>query len=218
MRLALRLQGALIIDRWGVIMSKKEVKYRNCACIIYPESCPDDFIGIIRSWQVPAFLSPLHSPDDEQKKPHYHLLVLLSGQHVEQYYRDLFSSIGGVGCLRVRDKTAYIRYLCHLDQPDKEQLNINDVVSFGGLDYSILCKNCVSDVYTVFDILKMINDYRISNFAELVDMCVSNNLGMLDTLLSKSSVIILVKEYIRDNNKRMYLSEYSKVKGEFYDC
>ena len=46
--------------------------------LVYDESAPDDWVGILRRSHCAFAISPIHQPDDECKKPHYHV-VFYSG-------------------------------------------------------------------------------------------------------------------------------------------
>lgn len=111
---------------------------RNWATIIYPESCPD-YMEKIGGMVITGFLSPLHSdPGEDEKterKPHFHLLVKFSSVKSQDQVLSIFQAAGFVGAERISDFRSYARYLCHLDQPLKKKYDIDQVVSFGGLDY-----------------------------------------------------------------------------------
>lgn len=119
-------------------------RYRLFACVLYPESLPEDFVEIIDSLHVKAFLSPLHDQDlnldtDEIKKPHYHLFLMFDGKKSVQQVYDMVHEALGVNFVEViQSCCSYARYLCHLDNgnvPWKRMYAIEDVKSFGGADY-----------------------------------------------------------------------------------
>ena len=59
--------------------SKRAKRSYYFATVIYPDSCPADFVDIIESWHVPCFVSPLHDQDkygDELKEAHRHVLLM----------------------------------------------------------------------------------------------------------------------------------------------
>ena len=66
---------------------------RNFSGVFYPESCPPDFQKVIEDFGVKCCLSPLHEPDEEQKKPHYHIVFLFSGnKNIEQVRQLIINS------------------------------------------------------------------------------------------------------------------------------
>ena len=122
-------------------MSEKRVdsRYRNFALIVYPDSAPVDWLDILSSFCVSAFVSPLHdsdvNPDGEPKKPHWHVMLMFEGKKSIDQVVGLISQLGGVGCQHVNSVRGYARYLCHLDNPEKYQYNQADVQCLSGADY-----------------------------------------------------------------------------------
>lgn len=116
----------------------RDTRSRNFATVVYPESAPEDWQDILARHCVPAFISPLHdrdvNPGGEPKKPHYHVVLMFEGKKSIPQVTEIFESIGGVGCEVVKSIRGYARYLCHLDNPEKAQYNIDDVRSIAS-DY-----------------------------------------------------------------------------------
>lgn len=115
-------------------------KFRNYACVIYPDSVDPNWKEIITQSHIPCFVSPLHdkdkNADGEPKKPHQHVILMYQSPHKPEQAKSIFESFGGVGCEIVKELRGYARYLCHLDNPEKERYSENDVLSFNGCDYS----------------------------------------------------------------------------------
>lgn len=112
---------------------------RNYACIVYPESAPSDWQEILTQQFVPAFISPLHkddvNPTGEKKKEHYHVMIMFDSVKTSEQAKELFNKIGGVGCDIIQSTRGYARYLCHLDNPEKAQYNVDEVLCLCGADY-----------------------------------------------------------------------------------
>ena len=64
-------------------MARDDYKTRNWVTIVYPESAPKDWRDKLREECIQAVVSPLHNadanPDGEQKKEHYHVMLLFDG-------------------------------------------------------------------------------------------------------------------------------------------
>ena len=120
--------------------SKTQVRTRNFATVVYPESAPENWQDILTQQFVPAFISPLHdrdiNPGGEPKKAHYHVMIMFDGVKTLEQAQSIFTLIGGVGCEVVQSTRGYARYLCHLDNPEKAQYNADNVKSLCGADYS----------------------------------------------------------------------------------
>ena len=108
---------------------------RNFATVVYPESAPFNWLEILSDQKVSAFVSPLHdkdiNPNGEPKKEHYHVLIMFDSVKTIEQALDLFKLIGGVQyCEQIQSIRGYARYLCHLDNPEKAQYNVDDINSF----------------------------------------------------------------------------------------
>ena len=61
----------------------KNIKKRNWAFVLYPESAPADWREQLQKTGLQCAISPLHdkdmNPDNTPKKPHYHVILTYSG-------------------------------------------------------------------------------------------------------------------------------------------
>lgn len=145
---------------------------RTYATIIYTESAPKDWQEILQEEHIPCHISPLHDKDINKdgtlKKPHYHVVLKFDGIKTRKQAEKVFKKIGGVGAEVVNSPRAYMRYLCHLDNPDKVQYPVEEVVSYGGADYDMYI-NTAKDIYTTI--------------GDIIDFCIANNIVCFADLL-----------------------------------
>ena len=77
-------------------------------------------------------------PAGTVKKPHYHVMIAWGNSTTFNTFSRIFTDIGGVvppwDHLEVMNVNSMYRYFAHLDDPDKAQYDINDVVLLGGFD------------------------------------------------------------------------------------
>lgn len=153
-------------------MANKIVKTRNYACVVYPESAPENWQQLLAENFVPAFISPLHdkdvNPTGEPKKPHYHVMIMFDNTKVPEQAMEIFNLIGGVGCEIVKSLRGYARYLCHLDNPEKVQYSVDDVRCLSGSDYHSVIGLAID---------------RYKAFQEMVDFCEGYNIVSFDHLV-----------------------------------
>lgn len=121
---------------------------RNWTAVLYPENLPEDWENLLDDAHVKWICSPLHdkdfNADGEPKKAHYHILLMFGVVKNEQQVSEMFKSIFGesetgsiIGVAkpeRVGDRGALIRYFAHLDNPDKAQYDVADIVGHNGAD------------------------------------------------------------------------------------
>lgn len=149
----------------NIIMKKDSGKARAWASILYQESAVPGWKEIIAEWHVPALISPVH--DKDEKKPHWHALLVFPAPVSHEYAKDLFAEIGGVGCEKVKSVRGYARYLCHLDEHGKKFLyDVKDVVEIGEIDYSTF----TNAPETADDMKKR----RLETMKEIMKFCVDN--------------------------------------------
>lgn len=148
---------------------------RNFACVVYPESAPENWQEILAGECIPAFISPLHNqdinPGGEPKKEHYHVVLMFDGKKSVEQAADVFTKIGGVGCEIVKSIRGYCRYLCHLDNPEKAQYNQCDVRALCGADYistiglAIDKYNALTEMEEFCDKYDVVSFYALSRYA-----------------------------------------------------
>lgn len=138
-------------------MAKKEDDNRKRAFAfeLYLDSCADDWMEQLKDTHLKILVSPLHDKckkkDGTPKKPHYHIEVLYDGKKSVDNVLDDFAGVGIANDYIevVASARGYARYLCHLDDPDKYQYDVNDVIALGGVDYFKLIAG-VDDKYAIF--------------------------------------------------------------------
>lgn len=180
---------------------------RNFACVVYLDSAPKDWLQQLQSEFVPAFVSPLHdkdiNPDGSLKKPHHHVLVMFDGVKTEKQWDEFRSKFGGVGTEIILSKRGYSRYLCHLDNPEKQRYNPQDVIELGGADYASAISRD-SDKYKIIDqMIEFISRNHITSYVQLMDYSRQFEPEWYHGLCDSCSYVIST-----------YLKEYRR---EFYD-
>lgn len=192
---------------------------RNFATVVYPESAPENWKEILEQEFIPAFISPLHNNDKnangEDKKEHYHVIIMFDSTKTENQAKEVFEKIAGVGCEKVNSIRGYARYLCHLDNPEKAQYNTQDVISLCGADY-LDTINLVTDKYKVLD--EMINfceKYNVTSFYLLSKYAFQHNESWRRILSDSGSVFM--REYLKskqwsaENNKMHIVNEDGEI-------
>ena len=171
---------------------------RNWATVIYDKTAIDK----INDLHSPCFISPWHDKDlnatGEAKKTHAHVLMNFDSVKSRDQVQEMCKQFGGVGCEYVQSNRAYGRYLCHLDNPEKAQYNINDVTVIGGLDYIELINSLADEFSTLYEILDYVLDNHVINFREFLLYCRSEKIDWYQ-LMFRHKHIFEVKEVIKAN-------------------
>lgn len=110
----------------------------------------------------------------KKKKEHYHWVVSFgnvkkSARQVLELIRDVAPTVKWaepVGNFR-----GYLRYLIHMDDPEKYQYDVNEIQAFCGCDLSPLWKiNKQQSNSATFEILNYCRSYGLYNWCDIVDM------------------------------------------------
>lgn len=168
---------------------------RNYACVVYPESSPDNWQDILTRQFVPAFISPLHDkdidPQNQPKKPHYHVVLMFDNLKSFEQAQSVFNAIGGVGCESVQSIRGYCRYLCHLDNPEKAQYNPEDVRSFCGADYNHVIGLAIDRLNAVDEMIDYIEANNVKSYRRLMLYAKNERRDWFRVLCESSTLVIM---------------------------
>lgn len=174
---------------------------RNFATIVYPESAPENWKSILEEEMVPAFISPLHDMDKnptdpatgiaEPKKPHFHVILAFETVKTIEQAEEIIKKIGGVGCKALNSLRGYARYLCHLDNPEKAQYDIDNVICLCGADYASTI-NLPTDKYSAIkEMIEFCRTEKIYLYSDLLDYCAINRSDWFRVLCDNGTMVIM---------------------------
>ena len=187
-----------------MIMPCKEVKRsQHWSIVFYPESAPSDYLDRLQKSIVPWALSPLHQPDADISKPHFHIVFKYSSlKSLEQVQSDFGwlrpKSDGStdIYVMRVESIKGMIRYLIHADQPNKQQFSSPSDIVAHALDIDPYFSNSSDDsLRLVAEMCSYIRDFHVISFSKFVDIALSYNPDWVKFLMSRSAHII--SDYIK---------------------
>ena len=171
---------------------------RNWTIVVYPESAPDNWRDIIDSWHIEWVESPIHdsdlNADGEKKKEHYHVLLMFGGVKTYEQIVELIQPINCPIPKRVHNCKALVRYMAHLDNPDKVQYDITKVISHGGVDVADLLKPSSSERYTyIREMQTWCNEHGIVEFNDLFDYAAIERFDDWYPLLCDSCTFVMTQ-------------------------
>lgn len=156
-------------------MAEKNVKKRNWAFVLYPESAPEDWRERLQKTGLPCAISPLHDRDvnatGEPKKPHYHVMVFYQGPTSYNVVKRLTDGLNQPIPQVVEQVRGYYRYLTHMDNPEKAQYPASEIMTLNGFDIGDFVEMSKSEVLKVCRaLLDYIRENDIMEYADLMDM------------------------------------------------
>lgn len=168
--------------------ASSKYRTRNWQSILYPDSAHPDWKEKLAEAGVQAFVSPLHdkdiSGDGSQKKPHYHIVVMYQNKKAFWQVDELFKDLGALNGFQSDGKSAFmtcddlrisVRYLLHLDNPEKARYSEDDILSFGGADFGAIATLPGDDDEIVDEITRWLDDYHIFSYRVLLIYARDNN-------------------------------------------
>lgn len=184
----------------------KDCRTRNWSIVLYPDSAPSDWRDILDNLHIEWVESPLHdkdlNADGELKKAHWHILLLFGGV---KSYEQVCEVVAPLNCpvpQRCHNAKALVRYMAHLDNPDKAQYNQSDIVPHGGVDIADLLRPSSSERYTIInEMIAYVKDNDVIEFQDLMDYARSNEFERWFPLLCDNSAYV-VNQYIKSQRHR----------------
>lgn len=193
------------------------VKRFECvAGIVYPESGNIDVtIERLINNGISGYVSPLHSSDNEICKPHFHISCNMprgKGLSIKNWKSIADVCLFANGHFEIRNyPRKYARYLLHLDNPDKEQFNNQNVISFGDpLPYEEFIKiddeiKALKINYNTYypDVIKWISQYNCLSYAQLLLYAINNKSEWVDCIRKNSCSILAFMRSLEYANNRI---------------
>lgn len=174
--------------------ANSRVRTRNFATVVYPESAPENWQEILTGEFIPAFISPLHNqdvnPGGEPKKEHYHVIIMFDSVKTVEQAKEVFEKIGGVGCEVVKSIRGYSRYLCHLDNPEKAQYDVDAVRSLCGADYNHVIGLAIDKYKAIREMIQYCKDNHVYSYANLFEYCMEERSDWFRVLCDNGSYVM----------------------------
>lgn len=188
----------------------KDDRARNWVAVVYPESAPENWREVLDDEHIEWVESPLHDQDvdanGEVKKPHWHVLFAYDGKKTFDQVKELTDAINAPIPQKCASMRGAVRYMAHLDNPDKVQYPVAGIVAHGGFDLALALKPTAGARHEVLkQIIAYIRDEKITEFADLMFYSMEERPDDWFPLLCDSSTLMLAE---------LIKSQWRKRKGE----
>jgi hypothetical protein len=205
----------------GEKKSSKNLKQRNWAFFVYPESAPENWREQLKNRGLVCAISPLHDKDivnetsEEEKKPHWHVLVNFNGPTTYSNVKSITDSLKQPIPEPINNMRGYYRYLTHKDDPDKYQYNEKDIETLNGFNISDYVEMTRSEKEAVKIVLiNYIRENVIMEYAELIEN-LDDDEKFLELEIASNNTMFFDK-YITSRRHRMFdaSKEWTNEKDE----
>lgn len=180
----------------GAEKSRGSDRTRNWTVVVYPESAPQNWREYLDELHIEWVESPLHEFDTnatgEVKKPHWHVLLMFGGV---KSYEQVCDCIDPLNCpipQRCHNAKAMVRYMAHLDNPEKFQYNSADIKAHGGVDIAELLRPSSSERYSLIrEMTEYIKREGITEFQDIMDYAAAERFDDWFPLLCDNSAYVI---------------------------
>lgn len=185
----------------------KETRTRNWTIVLYPESAPENWRQILDDMHIEWIESPLHDKDinanGEIKKAHWHILLMFGGVKTYEQIKEVTDKLNAPIPQRCHNAKAMVRYMAHLDNPDKAQYNTSDIKAHGGVDLAEMLRPSSSERYIIIrDMISYVKSNGIAEFQDLMDYASIEHFDDWFPLLCDNSAYV-VNQYIKSQRHRL---------------
>lgn len=162
---------------------KSNVKKRNWAFVLYPESAPADWVDILQQTGLQCAISPLHDkdidPTGEPKKAHYHIILCYSGPTSFNVVKTICDSLNQPIPQALEQVRGYYRYLTHKDNPEKYQYADEEIRTINGFNISDFIELSKSEVLEIKKKLQeLIRTECIIEYSDFMDYLLDNGMSL----------------------------------------
>lgn len=139
------------------------MKARNFSMLLYPDSMPPDAIKELISSDLKVAISPLHQPESEEKKPHYHVILCYDGPHDVSAVNDLLKQKYHCPDVQVIESISQsVRYLIHKGWDSKIQY------PFESIQTNFDIRKYFADDIFILDIMNFMENHNVTSYNMLV--------------------------------------------------
>lgn len=177
-------------------MAKNYVKGRDWTFIVYPESAPENWRQILDDTHQEWIESPLHdkdvNPDGTPKKPHWHILLHFPGPATIKMVKEVIAPLHTPIPMKVGSTKGLVRYMAHLDNPEKYQYAIDDIKPHNGADIQDYFKLTVTEsLKAMKEIFEVIKQKKFDNYIDFLSFCIEQgNDDWFDIAINRNTLAI----------------------------
>lgn len=200
----------------AVNWKNEKTKARAWAFIVYPESTPENWKEVLQQTGIQFAISPLHDsdrdPTEENKKPHWHVIVLWGNTTTGSAVRRITESVNAPVPIPLNGIKGYYRYFTHKDNPEKFQYDEKDIQALNGFNIADFVEMTNSEVLKLKQELQaFIIENNIIEYADLIDYLLCE--GLTEKYDIATSHTYFFDKYIssrRNKQKEAMMQEYMR--------
>ena len=192
---------------------------RNWACIVYPESAPENWRDILDELRIDWVESPLHdmdaNPDGEVKKAHWHIVMIFDGKKSFEQVSVMVEPLRGTIPVVCHSVKGSVRYMVHMDNPEKYQYPRSGIIAHGGADVAELLRPSSATRHELLrEMMDFIREQQLVEYADLVEYAADERPDDWFPLLAEGYTMML-SAYMKSRRYRAEAAAGGKKNGVF---
>lgn len=181
--------------------SRGSDRTRNWTFVLYEDSAPTNWRDMLDDEHIEWVESPWHdkdiNADGEPKKKHKHILLLFGGVKSYEQVKDVTDKLHCPIPQRCHNAKAMVRYMAHLDNPEKAQYDVSEIRGHGGVDLAELLRPSSSERYSLLrEMIAFVKAHNVTEFKDLMDYAAAERFDDWFPLLCDNSAYV-VGQYIK---------------------
>jgi hypothetical protein len=193
----------------------KDGRTRNWTCVVYPESAPFDWKERLDKMYIPWIESPLHDADlngdGTEKKPHWHIAFNFKGSKSYVQMKEITDMLCGTIPVAVHDMRGLIRYMAHMDNPEKKQYEPSMIIGHGGEDVQNYLKRTATERYVLIrEMQRFIRENYVTELNAFMDYAAEERFNDWFPLMCDNSAYI-ISAYIKSNRHSLYIATTTDI-------
>lgn len=163
--------------------------------IVYPDSAPENWEAQLDEMHVAWCCSPLHdkdiNPTGEPKKAHWHVIVSYDSVKTPEQAAEVSALLHCPSPEVVHSIRASVRYLAHMDNPDKAAYDRADIRTYGGMEIAEYLRTSEQARGNVVrDMCRWVTENGITELYQLMQYAMDNEPDWWDALITNSGYIM----------------------------
>lgn len=188
---------------------KKKVDSRSKIwnVMVYPDSAPENWKEMLVEEGIFFVCSPLHDKDvletGEIKKAHWHVLLSFTSNKTYNQVLEVTELLNAPIPKKARSTGGSIRYMTHMDSPDKAQYKKSDIEVYGNIDIEQYFRISSGERYDkIREMIEFVKNNEITEIQDLIDYAMIERFDDWFPLLCDNSAYV-VGMYIKSVRHRI---------------
>lgn len=179
---------------------------RIWSAVVYPDSAPENWREVLDDLHIEWVESPLHefdtNPTGEVKKAHWHIVMSFDGPKSFEQVCEILEPLHCPIPQKCHALRGAVRYMAHLDNPEKYQYPTSGIVPHGGFDLAAALAPSSSQRYELIaEMTIWVKENVVTEFQDLMDYARDNRHEDWYPLLCDNSAYVL-QAYIKSQRHR----------------